>query len=377
MSAIGQASDVGTGIVRIVACGSVDDGKSTLIGRLLFETGSIYQDEQLALANASRTFGTRGSEIDYALLLDGLAAEREQGITIDVSWRHLQHASRRFLIADCPGHAQYTRNMATGASQADVAIVLVDASLGLQAQSFQHLKILALFGVPRVLLAVNKMDKVQYQQARFDEIESAANHCASLLGIRHLSAIPIAAALGANVFSASPEMNWYRGPSLWQQLLDLPVQDRSEAHFAMPVQNVLRDAQGQRWLTGTVAAGHVSVQDRVQIRPTELRHAGEKTKSIGAQVAEIHLGAAPLTQAKVGQSIALRLAENVDVGRGAVLAAETHDALLQSDQFSAHLLWFANQPMLPSRRYQLKLACTSVQVMVSEIRCKIDPPIAR
>ncbi len=361
------------GIVRIVACGSVDDGKSTLIGRLLFETGSIYQDEQLALANASLSFGTRGSEIDYALLLDGLAAEREQGITIDVSWRHLQSVSRRFLIADCPGHAQYTRNMATGASLADIAIVLVDASLGLQAQSFQHLKILSLFGVPQVLLAVNKMDKVQYQQSRFAEIEAAAARHASLLGITNLTAIPIAAAMGANVFERSAEMPWYRGMSLWQQLLNMPARDRSEAHFAMPVQNVLRDAQSRRWLTGTIAAGAIKTDELVEIYPAQSRNAVEKIARVNAQVAEIHLGATALSQAQAGQAIALRLADNVDVGRGAVLAGKAQDVLLHSDQFSAHLLWFADQPMLPSRRYWLKLACSEVQTMVSEIRCKIDP----
>ncbi len=349
--------------LRIVACGSVDDGKSTLIGRLLHEAGRVPDDERAALARASAAHGTRGSEIDYALLLDGLDAEREQGITIDVAWRHLQTATRRYLIADCPGHVQYTRNMATGASVADLAIVLVDATRGLLPQTFRHTAIASLFGVRHVLLAVNKMDRIGYDQAVFDAIADAYRAHAAQLGIADVVCIPLAAATGENLVAASPNFGWYDGPSVLGHLERVRVADRdSDAAAAFPVQSILRDAQGRRWLAGTLASGRVRTGDAIVIAPA----------GVAAHVAELSLGGASVDQAQAGDALSLRLREDVDSGRGDVLAA-AGAPLASTDQFAADVLWFDEAPLLPGRRYQIKLATRSVGARVSELKHKLDP----
>src|SRR5688572_21284109 len=235
------------GFVRMIACGSVDDGKSTLIGRLLHEAGRVPDDERAALARASATHGTRGGDIDYALLLDGLDAEREQGITIDVAWRHLETKRRRFLVADCPGHVQYTRNMATGASVADLAIVLVDATRGLLPQTFTHTVIAALFGVRHVLLAVNKMDRVGYDRGVFEAISDDYRAPAARLGIDAVVAIPLAAASGENVAARSGNLAWFEGPTVLEHLEGVEVAPRGAGLPArLPVQLVLRDEGGAR-----------------------------------------------------------------------------------------------------------------------------------
>jgi bifunctional enzyme CysN/CysC len=341
--------------LRVIACGSVDDGKSTLIGRLLFESGRVYSDELAHLERDSREHGTRGAAVDYALLLDGLQAEREQGITIDVSWRHLQTPTRRFLIADCPGHSQYTRNMATGASLADLAIVLVDASKGLLPQSYVHSQIAALFGVANVLLAVNKMDKIGYDQAAFAAIASSYQQAATRMGITAVQAIPLAAAEGDNVFTQSVKMPWYTGPSVYAHLHQVqPLRARqSAAPFLMPVQLMQRDGAGQRWLFGSIAAGQLQVGNVVRIAPA----------GISATVAEMQ---------PTNSALAVRLGTEVDVGRGAVLMAE-NQKLLHTDQLSAHLLWFDANALVVGRRYTLKLGASSVGARISEIKFKLDP----
>jgi bifunctional enzyme CysN/CysC len=349
--------------LRIVACGSVDDGKSTLIGRLLHEAGQIPGDERAALARASASHGTRGAEIDYALLLDGLDAEREQGITIDVAWRHLQTPNRRFLIADCPGHAQYTRNMATGASVADLAIVLVDATKGLLPQTFRHTAIAALFGVRHVLLAVNKMDRGGYDRAIFEGIADAYRAHALQLGIEDVVAIPLAAASGENVTSPSPNFAWYRGPNVLQHL-DTVVVDaaRADSPARLPLQSVLRDARGARWLAGTLVSGTLHAGDRVRIEPA----------NIATRVAALTVAGEASDVAQAGEAIAIRLADDIDAGRGDVIAA-IDAPLASSDQFVADVLWFDDAPLLPGRRYQLKLGTRSVGARIGELKHKLDP----
>ena len=351
------------GFLRLIACGSVDDGKSTLIGRLLHEAGRVPDDERAALARASATHGTRGGEIDYALLLDGLDAEREQGITIDVAWRHLQTPRRRFLIADCPGHVQYTRNMATGASQADLAIVLVDATRGLLPQTFRHAAILSLFGVRNVLLAVNKMDRAGYDQAVFETIATRFSGHAAKLGLPDVVAIPVAAAVGDNVTTRSAAMAWYEGPSVLEQLerVEVAVPDPA-LPMRLPLQSVLRDAQGVRWLAGTVAAGTLRTGDAVRIEPA----------SAPSRVAALRVGGAAAQVAATGAAVAVQLADDVDAGRGHVLAGDG-EPLAHSDQFVADVLWFDEAPLLPGRRYQLKLGSCTAGARISELKFRHDP----
>lgn len=349
--------------LRLIACGSVDDGKSTLIGRLLHEAGRVPDDERAALARASAAHGTRGGDIDYALLLDGLDAEREQGITIDVAWRHLQTAKRRFLIADCPGHVQYTRNMATGASIADLAIVLVDATKGLLPQTFRHAAILSLFGVRHVLLAVNKMDRVGYDQAVFDEIAARFRAHAAKLGVPDVVAIPVAAAVGDNVTTRSPDIGWYHGPSVLEHLETVAIAPPDGAQpLRLPLQSVLRDAAGGRWLAGTLASGNIRVGDAVRVEPA----------GASSRIAALTASGASAQSAQVGQAVAVQLADDVDAGRGHVLAAA--DApLAHSDQVVADVLWFDEAPLLPGRRYQLKIGTRTVGARISELKFRHDP----
>ncbi|MDH5835455.1 adenylyl-sulfate kinase [Luteimonas kalidii] len=358
-----DAPDTETGFLRLIACGSVDDGKSTLIGRLLHEAGRVPDDERVALARASATHGTRGSEIDYALLLDGLDAEREQGITIDVAWRHLQTARRRFLIADCPGHVQYTRNMATGASVADLAIVLVDATRGLLPQTFRHAAILSLFGVRHVLLAVNKMDRVGFDRAVFEDIASRFDAHAQRLGIADVVAIPVAAAVGDNVTMRSAAMDWYQGPSVLAHLESVQVPaDDAGAPLRLPLQSVLRDAAGGRWLAGTLASGTARVGDAVRVEPA----------GAASTIAALSVSGTSRASAHAGQAVTVQLADEVDAGRGHVLAAA--DApLAHSDQVVADVLWFDEGALLPGRRYQLKLGTRTVGARISELKSRHDP----
>ena len=350
-------------LLRLVACGSVDDGKSTLIGRLLFEAGRVPDDERAALVRASAVHGTRGAEVDYALLLDGLEAEREQGITIDVAWRHLETPRRRFLIADCPGHAQYTRNMATGASLADLAIVLVDATRGLLPQTFRHTAIAALFGVRHVLLAVNKMDCVGYDRAVFDGIADAYRTHAARLGIGHVVAIPVAAATGENVTAASPNLPWYDGVDVLRHLETVRVESRAQSLPArLPVQMLLRDEGGRRWLAGTLVSGTLATGAAIRVEP-----AGMETA-----IAALTVAGNAADRAHPGDAIAVRLADEVDAGRGDVLA-DARAPLAASDQFAADLLWFDEAPLLPGRRYQLKLGTRQVGARISELKHRLDP----
>ena len=350
--------------LRFITCGSVDDGKSTLIGRLLYESRNLFDDQLSALERDSRRHGTQGEAIDYALLLDGLDAEREQGITIDVAYRYFSTERRSFIVADCPGHEQYTRNMATGASTADLAVVLVDARKGLLTQTRRHSYIAALFGIRQVVLAVNKMDLVDYSQSVFDQIVADYQALATSLGIVNITAIPLSGLVGDNVMSRSTAMPWFTGPALLEHLdtVDLEALEGPPGlSFRMPVQWVCRPSQDFRGFTGQVAAGEIRIGDELVSTSSGRR----------SRVTSLMLGSEPLSVASEGQSILLTLADEIDVSRGDVLAAAASPPPV-SDQFGAHLLWLGDEPMLPGRSYWLKAGARTVIAQVTEIKYKAD-----
>ncbi len=350
------------GLLRFITCGSVDDGKSTLIGRLLHDTKRLFDDQVAALEADSRRHGTQGEAIDFALLVDGLSAEREQGITIDVAYRFFDTDRRKFIVADCPGHEQYTRNMATGASTADLAVVLVDARKGLLTQTRRHSYIVSLLGIRHVLLAVNKMDLVDYDQAVFDEIVAGYAELAKQLGIPHVQAIPLSALKGENMTSTSAAMPWYAGPSLLEHLETVDARrDGSEVGFRLPVQWVCRPNQDFRGFAGSVAAGETMPGDAVVVLPSGRR----------STVARIVTADGDLPRAVAGQAITLVLADEVDVSRGDVIAAADR-APQVADQFAAHLLWMGDAPLLPGRPYWLKIGARTVSAQVTEIKHKVD-----
>ncbi|PKM14729.1 MAG: adenylyl-sulfate kinase [Gammaproteobacteria bacterium HGW-Gammaproteobacteria-2] len=348
-------------LLRFITCGSVDDGKSTLIGRLLFDAKRLFDDQLAALANDSRRHGTQGEALDYALLLDGLAAEREQGITIDVAYRFFDTDRRKFIVADCPGHEQYTRNMATGASTADLAVVLVDARKGLLTQTRRHSYICALLGIRHVLLAVNKMDLVGYGETVFSGIADGYRALASELGIAHVQCIPVSALAGDNITSASTTMPWYRGPSVLEHLESVELAADTSTALRLPVQWVCRPDQHFRGFAGTVAGGQVATGDAVRILPS-----GQ-----ASTVARIVSADGDLPQAVAGQAITLVLSDERDVSRGDVIAAAS-DAPPVADQFQVHVLWMDSAALLPGRPYLLKIGSRSVTAQITEIRHRID-----
>ena len=355
------------GLLRFITCGSVDDGKSTLIGRLLHDTKLLLDDQVAALESDSRKHGTQNGELDFALLVDGLAAEREQGITIDVAYRFFGTERRKFIVADCPGHEQYTRNMATGASTADLAVVLVDARKGLLTQTHRHSYIVSLLGIRHVVLAVNKMDLVGYDQSVFDAIVDGYRELAAQLGIPQVQAIPLSALKGDNMIAASTAMPWYAGPTLLDHLEQINVEQvqvdsaSSNAAFRLPVQWVNRPNQDFRGFAGTVVGGTVAVGDEVAVLPSGRR----------STVARIVTADGDLTQAGDGQAITLTLADEVDASRGDVIAAAS-DPPEVADQFAAHLLWMGDERLLPGRPYLLKLGTQTVGASVTEIKHKVD-----
>ncbi|WP_347246676.1 sulfate adenylyltransferase subunit CysN [Thermomonas sp.] len=350
------------GLLRFITCGSVDDGKSTLIGRLLHDTKLLLDDQVSALEADSRKHGTQNGEIDFALLVDGLAAEREQGITIDVAYRFFGTDRRKFIVADCPGHEQYTRNMATGASTADLAVVLVDARKGLLTQTRRHSYIVKLLGIKRVLLAVNKMDLVGFDQAVFEGIAGHYRTLAAQLGIAHVDCIPLSALRGDNMVTRSAAMPWYHGPALLEHLETVPVEGSSaHAAFRMPVQWVCRPNQDFRGFAGTVAAGKVAPGDAVVVLPSGRR----------SSVARVVTADGDLAQAVEGQAVTLTLADEIDASRGDVIAAVS-DVPEVADQFAAHLLWMGDAPLLPGRPYLLKVGARTVGASITEIKHKVD-----
>ena len=350
------------GLLRFITCGSVDDGKSTLIGRLLHDTKLLLDDQLAALEADSKRHGTRNGELDFALLVDGLAAEREQGITIDVAYRFFGTERRRFIVADCPGHEQYTRNMATGASTADLAIVLVDARKGLLTQTHRHSYIISLLGIRHVVLAVNKMDLVGYDEALFRRIAAEYARLADELGIPAVTAIPLSALRGDNMLAISPETPWYNGPALLEHLETVDVsRDMRTGGFRLPVQWVCRPDQDFRGFAGTVVAAPVEVGEEIVVLPSGQR----------SRVAAIVTGEGRLPRASAGQAVTLALSDEIDASRGDVIvAAESPPEV--ADQFAAHLLWLGEDALLPGRSYWLKIGSRTTGAQVTEIKHKVD-----
>lgn len=349
-------------LLRFITCGSVDDGKSTLIGRLLYDSKRLFDDQLAALASDSRRHGTQGERIDYALLLDGLEAEREQGITIDVAYRYFDTDKRKFIVADCPGHEQYTRNMATGASTADLAVVLVDARKGLLAQTRRHSYIVSLFGIRNVVLAVNKMDLVGYSREAFDAIADAYRGLAAQLGIANVQCIPLSALEGDNLTARSPNTPWYDGPALLEHLESVDTRAAAVASgLRLPVQWVNRPNQDFRGFAGTIAAGEVRPGDAVVALPSARR----------STVARVLGPDGDVEVAGAGQAVTLTLADEIDISRGDVIAA-AGDPPEVADQFAAHLLWMGDAALLPGRPYWLKIGARTVAASVSEIKHRVD-----
>lgn len=349
-------------ILRIVACGSVDDGKSTLIGRLLLAAGNIPDDELAALADASTLHGTRGSAPDYALLLDGLAAEREQGITIDVAWRHLRTPRGRFLIADCPGHVEYTRNMATGASTADAMMLLVDAEKGLSPQTLRHTAIAALLGVRHVVLAINKMDRVAFAQGPFEAITADYRAHASALGIDSLQVVPVAAADGDNVSVRSSRLSWYDGPTVLEAVEALQLMQRRGRLDCMAVQMLLRELDGTRWYAGTWHGDVLRIGRHLQVAPD----------GTTAAVTAMRVAGDAVDEAIDGDAVAIRFADEVDAARGSVLVRK-RTSVLYGDQFVADVFWFGAAPLVAGRRYLCRTAGRVTAGRIGELKHRLDP----
>ncbi len=351
------------GLLRFITCGSVDDGKSTLIGRLLFETGALADDQLAAVTADSQRWGTQGSEPDYALLLDGLAAEREQGITIDVAYRSFATDRRRFIVADTPGHEQYTRNMVTGASTAAAAVLLVDARKGLLTQTCRHACLVQLMGIRHGVLAVNKMDQVAWAEGTFRAIETAWQTFAASLGLDGITVIPLSALRGDNVTQASTNMPWYRGPTLLQCLEGLPADeaDLQAGPLRLPVQWVNRPSADFRGYGGLLASGTLRPGDRVRIQP-----GGQES-----QVARIVGWAGDLPLAVAGQSVMVTLADDIDVARGDLISAAASAAEV-ADQFECTLVWMADAPLLPGRPYLLKIGTRTVGASVTALKYRLD-----
>ena len=350
------------GLLRFITCGSVDDGKSTLIGRLLFESKAIFDDQLASLESDSRLYGTQGEKMDLALLVDGLQAEREQGITIDVAYRFFATDRRRFIVADTPGHEQYTRNMATGASTADLAVILVDARKGVLTQTRRHSRIVALMGIRHVVLAVNKMDLVGFDPAIFDSIVQDYQAFAQGCGLSKVQAIPLSGLDGDNVVQRSERMRWYEGPSLMDHLnqVELGETHGSQA-FRLPVQWINRPNLDLRGICGRVAQGQVHVGDSLRVLPS----------GVQARVKSLFAGFQEVEASEKGDAIMLTLESEVDVSRGDVLVAAEAPAEV-ADQFVARLLWMHEHAMTPGRQYLMKLACKEVTATVTEIKYRED-----
>ena len=351
------------GLLRFITCGSVDDGKSTLIGRLLYDSRMVFDDQMAALEADSKKVGTQGGALDFALLVDGLAAEREQGITIDVAYRFFATAKRKFIVADTPGHEQYTRNMVTGASTADLAVVLIDARKGVLTQTRRHSYLVSLLGIRHVVLAVNKMDLVGWSREIFDEIVADYRAFAAELGIEDVLCIPISGLMGDNITSTSEHTPWYDGPSLIEHLETVEMDDERLARrpFRMPVQWVNRPDQNFRGFAGQIASGVVKPGDPVRILPS-----GRTT-----HISRIVTLDGDLKQATAGQSVTLTLTDEVDVSRGDVIAAADQPPEV-ADQFATTLVWMAEDELLAGRSYWLKIGARTVSAQITEIKHRVD-----
>jgi len=349
------------GLLRLLTCGSVDDGKSSLIGRLLYECGAVPDDQLETLAGDSRRFGTTGGALDFALLVDGLEAEREQGMTIDVAYRYFATPRRKFIVADTPGHEQYTRNMATGASVSDLAIIVVDARKGISRQTRRHSAIVAMFGIKHVVLAVNKMDLAAFDADRFAEIETEYRMLGAGLGLRDPVCIPIVARDGDNVTTPTQRLGWYRGPMLLEHLEAVDTGDDQTRPLRLPVQWVNRPDHLFRGFSGTVGSGEARVGDDVVVLPS----------GVTSRIARILVADAEHTACAAGDAVTLVLADDVDVSRGDVIARRGAEPGVW-DQFVARLVWMSDEPMLPGRPYLLKCATQTTSATVTQLKGKLS-----
>jgi bifunctional enzyme CysN/CysC len=349
-------------LLRFITCGSVDDGKSTLIGRLLYESKMLFEDQLAALEADSKKVGTQGGELDFALLVDGLAAEREQGITIDVAYRFFSTDRRKFIVADTPGHEQYTRNMVTGASTADLAIILIDARRGVLTQTRRHSYLVSLIGIRRVVLAINKMDLVGYAKDVYDRIVADYLDFAKPLGFTEILAIPMSALRGDNVTEKSDLTPWYDGPALMEHLETVEIDTDAQAKpFRLPVQWVNRPNLDFRGFSGTIASGTIRTGDRIRVQPS-----GKESR-----VARIVTHDGDLSEACAGQSVTLTLADEIDISRGDVLSTAADPAGV-ADQFETTVVWMAEEPMFPGRPYLLKLGTKTAIATVSHTKYKVN-----
>jgi len=351
------------GLLRFITCGSVDDGKSTLIGRLLYEANMLFEDQLAALEADSKKIGTQGGELDFALLLDGLTAEREQGITIDVAYRFFSTDRRKFIVADTPGHEQYTRNMVTGASTADAAILLVDARKGVMTQTRRHSYLVSLLGIRHVLLAVNKMDLVDYSSTTFADIADAYRAFAKQIGLEHVHSIPVSGLKGDNILTPSDRTRWYHGPTVMGYLETVEVDHArlERAPFRMPVQWVNRPHAEFRGFAGIVTSGTIRPGDRIRVQPS----------GRNSHVARITAYERDLSKAAPGQSITLTLADEIDVSRGDVIAS-AEVPMGVADQFEATIIWMSDQPMLPGRPYWLKIGAKTASATITHSKYRVN-----
>ena len=344
-------------LLRFITCGSVDDGKSTLIGRMLYESQMIFDDQVASLKKDSQKHGTQGEEIDFALLVDGLSAEREQGITIDVAYRFFSSSKRKFIVADTPGHEQYTRNMATGASTADLAILLVDARNGIMTQTKRHSFIVSLLGIKKVILAINKMDLVNYDQKTYQQIDQHYRDFAENLNFDHIQSIPISALKGDNVYEKSTMMKWYAEQTLFSYLETVKVTSSRSSKFILPVQRVNRPNLDFRGYSGTIASGNIKVGEEIQTVPSNQK----------AKVKEIFIGDKSLKSSSNRQSITLTLNKEIDISRGDIICKK--DSIVESaDQFNINMIWMSEENCFPGRSYIAKIHNNSSSIKILEIK---------
>ena len=351
-----------TSLLRFITCGSVDDGKSTLIGRLLYDSKLLFEDHLAALEADSKRIGTQGGELDFALLVDGLVAEREQGITIDVAYRFFSTERRKFIVADTPGHEQYTRNMVTGASTADLAVVLIDARKGVLTQTRRHSYLVSLLGIRHVVVAINKIDLVDYSQQVYESIESDYREFAARIGLQNVVCIPISALLGDNVTERSEAMPWYSGPALIEHLENVQIDDEAQSlPFRMPVQWVNRPDLDFRGFSGQIVGGVVHPGDAVRVLPSG------RTST----VARIVTYDGDLDRAVAGRSVTITLADEIDISRGDVLAAASAPPSV-ADQFEAHIVWMSEEEMLPGRPYLMKIGTRTVTATLAQPKYEVN-----
>ena len=344
-------------LLRFITCGSVDDGKSTLIGRMLYESQMIFDDQVASLKKDSQKHGTQGEEIDFALLVDGLSAEREQGITIDVAYRFFSSSKRKFIVADTPGHEQYTRNMATGASTADLAILLVDARNGVMTQTKRHSFIVSLLGIKKVILAINKMDLVNYDQKTYQQIDQNYRSFAKNLNFEHVQSIPISALKGDNVYEKSKMMKWYSEKTLFSYLETVKVAASKSSKFILPVQRVNRPNLDFRGYSGTIASGNIKVGEEIRTVPSNQK----------AKVKEIFIGDKSIKSSSDRQSITLTLNKEIDISRGDVICKK--DSIVESaDQFNINMIWMSEENCFPGRSYIAKIHNSSSIIKILDIK---------